>query len=82
MEISLSIFYYIYMLAVAVFMVYSLFNIYHLLRFGFLTAGTIAIIVIYLLGAFVILSTSFSVINTIDWTQTWELLPAPSTTLF
>lgn len=77
MEIPLILFYYIYMAAVAVFLVYLLFNIYHLLRFGFLTFGTISIIVLYLIGATIILSTSFSVINTIDWNQSWSLLTQP-----
>lgn len=67
MTITLSILYYLYLLAVAVFVLYSLFNIYHLLRFGFLTSVNVLVIVAYVGVAAILLFFSFNLLAAVDW---------------
>lgn len=69
MIITLSIFYYLYLLVVMFFILYSLFNIYHLLVFGFSSFVNISIIVLYLVAAMIILYFSFTQLALIDWQQ-------------
>ena len=70
MVISLAIFYYLYLVILGIFVLYSLFNIYHLLRFGFLTITNILVIIIYLAAASWLVVFSLSVLMTIDWSRT------------
>ncbi|MEK7652959.1 MAG: hypothetical protein AAB358_00530 [Patescibacteria group bacterium] len=67
MIITLSIFYYLFLVAVAVFLLYSLFNVYHLLRFGFFSLINVLVIVLYVLIAASFLYFSFSILMTVDW---------------
>ncbi len=69
MVITLSIIYYIFLAAVFIFVLYSLFNIYHLLRFGFWSVTNIAVILIYIVVAGLLLYFAFSQLLTIDWSQ-------------
>ena len=65
--ISLIIFYYLYLLMVFVFLLYSLFNLYHLLRFGFASLTNILVILIYIIVSCLLLIFSFSLLLSIDW---------------
>lgn len=65
--ITLAILYYLYLIVVLFFIIYSLFNIYHLLRFGFTTLTNFLAIILYISVAILVLSESFMIINTIDW---------------
>lgn len=75
MSISLAILYYIYLVLVAVFLIFSFFNVYHLVRFGFLTPVTIFIVTFYLLVSIAIISISWGYISQIDWQQAIALTP-------
>lgn len=77
MSLSLSAFYILYLILVGIFFLFSFFNLYHLLRFGSPVAVTVTISTVYLVGATVMLATSFVLLSTIDWSQSIELLPAP-----
>ncbi|TSC76447.1 MAG: hypothetical protein G01um101431_580 [Parcubacteria group bacterium Gr01-1014_31] len=81
MTLPLTLLYVIYLLLVGVFVLYSFFNIYHLLRFGSPFIVTISVSLLYLLGAVTLLSTSWVFIGGIDWSTTIDLL-APPTTFF
>ena len=80
MIITLSIFYYLYLLVVIFFILYSLFNVYHLLIFGFFSFANILVIVLYLAAAMIILNLSFTQLALIDWQQ--PLFSAKSNNLF
>ncbi len=69
MVISLSIIYYAHLIAVAIFILYGLFNVYHLLKFGFLSAVNVLIVLAYIIVAGGLLSASFSYLLPIDWQQ-------------
>lgn len=76
MSIPIALFFYLYVFVILVFILYSCFNIYHLLRFGHLTWGTISTLVVYILVAAIILTISFFYINQINWQQEITLYPA------
>lgn len=47
---------------------YSLFNIYHLIRFGFSSFVNILIIILYIVASVVLIIFSINLLFTIDWT--------------
>ena len=51
------------------FILYSLFNIYHLLIFGFFSFINILVIILYVAAAMIILNFSFTQLALIDWQQ-------------
>ncbi len=67
--IPLAIFYYLYLACVVGFLLFTFFNVYHIIRFGFLTVGSISMIVCYLGGSIAIIAVSWFYINVIDWGQ-------------
>lgn len=69
MAVTLAVIYYVFLAAVCIFGLYSLFNIYHLLRFGFLSVTNILVILIYIAVSFALLYFAFSQLLTIDWSQ-------------
>jgi hypothetical protein len=71
MEIPLSIFYYLYLICILLFFIWSLFNVYHLLRFGFLSLVNIGIILVYIAvsAAFIMLSLEY--LAEFDWSATF-----------
>ncbi len=69
MTITLSIFYILFLLVVAFFLLFSFFNIYHLLRFGFSSSTNIIIIVIYLAFTSMYLIFAFGYLAQINWQQ-------------
>jgi hypothetical protein len=69
MALTLAIIYYVFLVAVFVFVLYSLFNIYHLLRFGFLSVTNVSIILFYIIVSSLLLYFAFSQLLTIDWSQ-------------
>ena len=76
MAIPLSIFYYIYLVFVAGFLLYTFFNVYHLVRFGFLTVSNVTVTVFYLIASILILTISWGYIGQIHWHQTFFLVPS------
>lgn len=54
------------------FAVYSLFNIYHLLKFGANTFGAYLLVTIFLGGAVILAGTSASLLMERDWTPAWQ----------
>ncbi len=65
--ITLAIFYYLYLAIILFFAIYSLFNIYHLIRFGFASLFNVSIILIYIVIATSLISYSFNLLTPIDW---------------
>jgi len=75
MALPLVIFYFIYLAFVLVFLFYTLFNLYHLVRFGLLNIPVIIVIFVYLAGSIAILLLSWGAIAQIDWSQSIPLMP-------
>lgn len=69
MALTLAVIYYVFLVAVGIFVLYSLFNIYHLLRFGFLSVTNILVVLIYILAASFLLYYAFEQLMTVDWSQ-------------
>jgi len=74
MGIPLSLFYYIYLVFVVVFLFFTFFNVWHLIRFGFLTVGNIVMIAFYILVTIMILLISWYYIGQIDWKETIPIM--------
>ena len=79
MGIPLSIFYFIYLVLVLVYLAYTFFNVYHLLRFGQLSIATFAVCVFYIAGSVVVLLFTWQSISGINWNQTLPILPDMTT---
>ncbi|HLC89417.1 MAG TPA: hypothetical protein VJG65_00475 [Patescibacteria group bacterium] len=75
MGIPLSFLYYFYLLGVVVFLLFSFFNIYHLIRFGLLTVGNVAVISFYLVIAISILMLAANYLSQFDWQEIIWLVP-------
>jgi hypothetical protein len=56
-----------YALFVLVFVVFSLFNIYHLLRYGIYNFNLYVLSVVYLAGTIFVLGASIIILNSFDW---------------
>jgi len=67
MIITVAIFYYAFFVVVAVFALYSFFNLYHLFRFGFLTVTNVTAIALYFFLALTYLAFAFQLLGVIDW---------------
>lgn len=65
--ITISVFYYAYLVLVLIFIIGSLFNIYHLLRFGFASLVNILVMLVYIIIAGTFLMFTFEKLSTIDW---------------
>jgi hypothetical protein len=67
MLITLSIFYYLFLAVVFIFVLYTLFNFYHLLRFGFFSVTNISVILAYLVISGSLLYLAFTFLSFFDW---------------
>lgn len=65
--ITIAVFYYLYLAIMLFFIIYSFFNIYHLIRFGFASLVNILIIICYLVIATALIIYSFGLLMQIDW---------------
>jgi len=75
LSIPLATFYYIYLGLILGFFGFTFFNIYHLIRFGYLTIVTIVVTGFYLTISILILSISWQYIAAINWQQSIQLIP-------
>ena len=73
MAIPLSIFYYLYLVLLAFFLLFTFFNIYHLIRFGFISLSNLVMMAFYLAVSACLISISFNYIGQIDWTQSVQI---------
>lgn len=77
MALTISIFYYCYLALLGLFLLFSFFNYYHLIKFGFASWGNWAVMFFYAFITLAILSITWNYLQQIDW-QTplanWENL--------
>lgn len=55
-------------------MLFSLFLVYHALRFGVATISNVLVMIIYIVVSAVILVSAYSFIVSVDWMQTIQIL--------
>ncbi|HBR80364.1 TPA: hypothetical protein DEA21_01785 [Candidatus Uhrbacteria bacterium] len=58
---------------IGLFLIYGLFNIYHLLRFATYNLGSYFVTVLFIGGAVILAAISIIYITNYDWTLTWNL---------
>jgi len=79
MTISLSVFLFIFLAYLGLFLFFSFFNLYHMSRFGFVSFWawfvTVAYIVLTILGLFV----AYYYIAQIDWSSTVDIFQINNT---
>jgi hypothetical protein len=66
----------LYLIAVAIVLIYALINLYHVFRYGRMDAPTYFMTGLFVAGFLVILFISSTAITQIDWSQTIDLLGA------
>ncbi len=67
MQIPLVVFLLLYLMLVTLFVLFSSFLVYHALRFGTAFFLNLFTLVLYLLGAFLLLANSYGYLAGIDW---------------
>ncbi|HCC22602.1 TPA: hypothetical protein DF272_00260 [Candidatus Falkowbacteria bacterium] len=81
MQIQLSFFLFVYLIFIAVFLFYTFFNLYHILKFGFVSLWAYLITFAYIGATVVALFVSYLYIAEIDWSTSFELFQAYSPTI-
>jgi len=69
MEITYSVILYIYLGLVALFIIFSFFDLYHVVRFGFLNSTTVGMTFVFIAGSAILLFISYTYLRDIDWSQ-------------
>ena len=69
LSLTIGIFYWAYLIAVAIFFLYSLINYYHLIRFGFFSTLNIVVMTVYVVAAIWLVWFSLTTLSTLDWSR-------------
>jgi hypothetical protein len=69
MEITLVILYYLYLVLLGIFFLFTFFNYYALIRFGFGSWANFAVMIFFALITVLIILISWEYIKQIDWQQ-------------
>lgn len=72
-EISLSAFLIIYGIGLALFFIFAIFNLYHMLHYGFLSFESFLATFLFLAGIILILFITYKLSLDIDWAQTFTI---------
>ncbi|MFH1188197.1 MAG: hypothetical protein V1688_05080 [bacterium] len=73
MQISLMLFLYIYYGFLAVYLVFVTANLYHLIKFGFLTFGNVLISFLFIAITVILIYCSLALVRTVDWNYTFTI---------
>jgi hypothetical protein len=65
--ITLEIFYWIYLLVIVIYCLFSFFNLYHLVRFGFFSFLNVSVIIIFIGVSWGLIAYSLLVLSGFDW---------------
>lgn len=63
----------VYLVCVAIVLLFSFASLYHLLRFGYLSPVSVGMTFALIAGTILILFISYEYLALIDWTQTWDV---------
>ncbi len=75
MSISLSLFFYLYLAFIFFFILFSFFNMYHLIRFSPPSTTVYLVIALYIIGSIAIFTIIFFFISQVDWTYSFSIQP-------
>jgi hypothetical protein len=79
MEISLTLFLYIYYGFLAIYLIFVLANLYHLIKFGFLTFGNVFISFLFVAITVTLIYFSFVMIQTANWNNSFIIFDMSDT---
>lgn len=74
MAFPLSILLVLFGIVVIFFLVFSFFNIYHALRYGYATAVNVTVLIVYVLVSGVLLVVAGTYVSIIDWSSPISML--------
>jgi len=74
MEIPLSTFLFAYIIYVAGFLFFTFFNLFHMLKFGFVSFWAYFLTVAYIVATVLALFVSYFYIAQVDWTAMFQIL--------
>jgi len=77
--IPVSIFLIVFLVFALIVLLFTFFNIYHMVRFGKKGTATVVITSTYIIVVFALLLWSFLIISQADWTATINLTPSITT---
>src|SRR3989338_860570 len=75
MPISLSLFFYLYLVFIFFYVLFSFFNMYHLIRFSPPSITVYLVIGLYIIGSMAIFAIIFLFLGQIDWTYSFSMQP-------
>jgi hypothetical protein len=73
MEIPLSAFLFAYIVYIAIFLFFTFFNLYHMLKFGFVSFWAYFLTTAYIILTVLALFVSYFYIAQVDWTGSFEV---------
>lgn len=73
MTISPLIIFIIYIVGLVLFLVFSIVNLYHVLRFSFMRRVSIIMTSVYFGLILVIVLVTLQIVSNVDWTQSWDI---------
>ena len=83
MELPLSTFLFAYIIYVAIFLFFTFFNLFHMLKYGFVSFWAYFLTTAYIIATALALFVSYFYIAQVDWTQGFEILKMnPESLLF
>lgn len=73
MTVSLSVFLFVYLVYIAIFLFFTFFNLYHMTKYGFVSLTSYIVTVLYIIATALGLFVSYYLIAQIDWSNTFNL---------
>jgi hypothetical protein len=68
-SLTIGVFYWAYLIMVAIFILYSLINYYHLIRFGFFSTLNVVVMIVYAVAAIWLVWFSLNTLSVLDWSR-------------
>jgi len=73
-EFPLYSFLILYLVYIGIFLIFSLFNVYHLVKHGFSSVFVYIVIILYIMLAAVVVFLTYYYLQEVDWNQSLSLL--------
>lgn len=73
MELPISLFLGLFGIALLFWLLFSFFGVYHAAKFGMATKVNKSALTVYLLGTLFFVIVAFSIVVTVDWSQTIQI---------
>ena len=82
MEIPLSLLLVFYLVYLLIYFIITFFNVYHIVKYGFVSFWAYVITLIYIGAIFITIIISFLSLRTIDWDMTFSIFQNQGLNLF